>query len=133
MDRKQELITIFMELCRLDSESLAERPVADYILNYLKNLEITGFEDQAGRAVGGNAGNIIFTIPGKLPGTILFSAHMDTVKPGIGVIPVELEDRITSDGTTILGADDKAGLAVLLEAAKIIIKENSDTHHCFLS
>lgn len=46
---------------------------------------------------------------------MILSCHMDTVPPGRGIKPVVKKDRITSDGTTILGGDDKAGVAIILE------------------
>src|SRR5699024_4694415 len=58
---------------------------------------------------------------------IYFTAHMDTVVPGNGINPMIKDGYITSDGTTILGADDKAGLAAILEAIRIV-QENAIPH-----
>lgn len=121
---KNRLIKTFVELCSRNSESGKERQVADYIIDTLKDLGIDSTEDDAGIKTGGDTGNIIFSLPGTLPGKIIFSAHMDTVVPGINVIPKVDNEKIFSSGDTILGADDKAGIAVLIEVVKYI-KENS--------
>lgn len=124
---KERLIETFVELCKRDSESGNEREVADYILDYLKKIDLNPSEDNAGEKTGGNTGNIIIKIPGSLPGKILLSAHMDTVVPGKNVKPIVEIDRITSSGDTVLGADDKAGVAILLEIIKQIKEENIQT------
>ncbi|MFA6451276.1 MAG: M20/M25/M40 family metallo-hydrolase, partial [bacterium] len=72
-----------------------------------------------------NSGNLIATIKGErrdLP-AIMLNAHMDTVKPGIGVKPVIDGDMIKASGDTILGGDDKAGVAIILEIARILKEE----------
>ena len=124
---KERLIETFVELCKRDSESGNEREVADYILDYLKKIDLNPSEDNAGEKTGGDTGNIIIKIPGSLPGKILLSAHMDTVVPGKNVKPIVEMDRITSSGDTVLGADDKAGVAILLEIIKQIKEENIQT------
>ena len=80
-------------------------------------------EDDAGSHYGGNAGNVYGFLKGSLYGEpVLFSAHMDTVEPGIGKKAVFQEDgRITSDGTTVLGADDAAGLTEILGGIRRVL------------
>jgi len=75
---------------------------------------------------GHGAGNLICTLRGNKEGVdpIYFTSHMDTVVPGVGVQPIIEDGYITSDVTTILGADDKAGLAAILEAIRTIQEEN---------
>ena len=77
-------------------------------------------EDDAGQKLGGNAGNLYGFLQGTLPGSpLLLSAHMDTVKPGCNKKPILHEDgTLTSDGTTVLGADDVAGLVEILEGIR---------------
>lgn len=122
----ERLIQHFMEMVQIDSETKNERAMADYLLNDLKAQGIEAFEDDSASRSGHGAGNIIATLPGNEDRSpIFFTCHMDTVTPGKGIRPEIREDGyIYSDGTTILGADDKAGLAALLEAVRVIQEEN---------
>ena len=113
------LIDYFMDLVRIDSLSRREGAIARRLTADLKALGAKVRIDDAGERVGGDTGNVIATIPGTLPGPwLLLSAHMDTVVPGEGVIPVRRSDRITSDGRTILGGDDKSGVAIIMEVLR---------------
>lgn len=121
---KERLVQTFLELVQIDSETGNERAVADYVTKKLQRMGYDVTEDKAGEAIGGNAGNVIAYRPGTAPGKrILFCAHMDTVTPGNGVQPVVAGDIIRSQGETILGGDDKGGIAVLLEAAQTLQEE----------
>jgi tripeptide aminopeptidase len=81
--------------------------------------------DSCGEKFGSNAGNVYATLKGdENREPILFSAHMDTVVPGIGVKPVIKEGVIRSDGTTVLGGDDKSGVAAVVEALRTVKEEN---------
>lgn len=96
----------FRKLNEIDSLSFREREMADYLMPILKKLGFEVYEDDAGIEYNGNCGNLYGILSGELPGEpILLSAHMDTVEPGRGKKAIFHEDgRITSDGTTILGA-----------------------------
>ena len=126
MINRERLLETFLTLARMDAESFGERAVADYLKKRLPKLGVTAEEDRAdelcGRRSANSAGNIYGFLPGNAAGEcLLLSAHMDTVKPGIGKTPVVHEDgAITSDGTTVLGADDKAGMAAILEALAVL-------------
>lgn len=130
MINKQRLIDEFIELVKIDSPSSKEGNVAKVLV---KKLEAIGCEvciDEAGVKAGGETGNVIAKLKGNREGkTVLFSSHMDTVSPGEGIKPIidEAKGIITSDGTTVLGSDDKAGIAAILEALRII-KENKLDH-----
>ncbi len=77
---------------------------------------------------GHGAGNLICTLKGtKDADTIYFTSHMDTVVPGKGVKPIVEDGYVKSDGTTILGADDKTGLAAMFEAIKVLKEKTSST------
>ncbi len=121
IDRKR-LVDEFLELTAIDSLSLGEREIADRLITKLKNIGFEVFEDDAGKHYGGNAGNIYAFLNGsKNTPPVLFSAHMDTVSPGIGKKAIVHEDgKITSNGTTVLGSDDAAGLVEILEGIRSI-------------
>ncbi len=125
IDRKR-LVAPLLELIRIDSPSRKERQVA---LRVKRELESLGAEveiDNAGQKVGGNTGNLIGRIRASLPGapSILLAAHMDTVQPGEGIEPTIEGDIIKSDGKTILGADDKSGISLICEVARILVEGN---------
>lgn len=122
----QERVTsLLMELCAIDSGSKQERLMADRLTVLLKELGFTVHEDDAGSKVGGNAGNLYARLEGTTGGQpVLFSSHMDRVTPGFGVKPRIENGYVYSDGTTILGADDAAGLAAVLEAVRVLKEHN---------
>lgn len=111
----------FKELVQIDSPSFREREMADRLTRKLTEIGFTVREDQAGTALGGNAGNLYAFLRGGLPGgPILISGHMDTVSPGIGKKAVFHPDgRITSAGDTVLGGDDLTGVIEILEGVRI--------------
>lgn len=115
---KERLIKLLLDLVVIDSHSKEEREVADYLTRYCRGLGADVVEDDAAAKVGGNAGNLLVTFKGTAPALppIFLSAHMDTVVPGKGVKPRIEGNRIVTDGTTVLGGDDKSGLAAILEA-----------------
>ncbi|MFC1726010.1 M20/M25/M40 family metallo-hydrolase, partial [candidate division KSB1 bacterium] len=83
--------------------------------------------DECGKEFGSNYGNIFAKFKGSDPNrpTIILSAHMDTVVPGTDIKPVIEGDTIKSDGSTVLGSDDKSGIAIIIEVIKNIIEEKS--------
>ncbi len=128
MIQRERLIQTFLDLVQLGSESKQERPVADYTMEKLRALGYEVREDNAGESIGGNAGNVIAYKPGNAEGkSLLFCAHMDTVPPGNHVKPIVDGDIIRTDGTTVLGGDDKAGIAAILEAV-MVIEEKQIAH-----
>lgn len=130
MVNKKRLIDEFLELVQIDSPSSKEGAVAKVLVDKLTKLGFDVCVDEAGVKAGGETGNVIATLKGNRPGkTILFSSHMDTVSPGEGIKPIidEANGIIKSDGTTVLGGDDKGGIAAVLEAIRII-KENNIEH-----
>lgn len=129
----ERLIKEFMELVQVDSESGAERQIADLLKEKLTALGLEVFEDDAGVVeVGQRTGNLIAALPGNggAGPVFMLGAHMDTVKPGIGVKPRRESGRITSAGDTILGSDDKAGVAAILESLRVV-QEQHLTHGGF--
>lgn len=126
MINEKRLIESFMELVRMDSISREERNIADFLIEKLENLGLEVIVDQAGEKVGANSGNIIARLNGntKVATPIMFAAHMDTVVPGKNINPLREGEKIISTGETILGADDKAGIAAILEALHLIRENN---------
>lgn len=115
---QERLVDEFVHLVSFDAESYEERKIAEYLLGQLKNLGLSAEADKVG--------NIFAFYPAYDPAKqysrgILLSAHMDTVHPGVGKKAViHKNGRITSDGTTVLGADDAAGLAEILEVLRTL-------------
>ena len=120
-----------LELVRIDSLSRKERAIALRLKEILEALGGVVFMDDAGNAVGGEVGNLVARFDGNVPGAeaMLLSAHMDTVAPGEGVTPVVDGDVIRSDGTTVLGGDDKSGLAIILEVLQAVREEEVPHGH----
>ncbi|HHU60802.1 MAG: M20/M25/M40 family metallo-hydrolase [Bacillota bacterium] len=118
---ENRLIDEFLELVQIDSSTKDERQMADVLIEKLQALNFTVTEDDAGEKIGGTTGNLIAVLDGdKQANPILFCAHMDRVQPGLGIKPQINNGIITSDGTTILAADDVAGIVAILEGIKFI-------------
>ncbi|PAB59948.1 M20/M25/M40 family metallo-hydrolase [Anaeromicrobium sediminis] len=127
MINRERIVEKFLEYVQIDSETKNEKEFAEKIKGELEELGFSVYIDKAGEKVGSNTGNVIAKLEGnKDAEPILFSAHMDTVTPGIGIKPVIKDEVIYSDGTTILGSDDKAGIAAVIEAVKVLKEENID-------
>ena len=119
---KKRLLDTFLKLARIDSEFGKEKQIQDVLVTELKKLGASVRVDHAGKTYKTNAqGNVIATLPGSIKSKpfVLF-AHMDTVSPGSNVQPVVKKDCVTSNGKTILGGDDKAGIAVILEVLRTL-------------
>ena len=129
MINQERIKNLLLELVQIDSISREERAVAERIKAICEELGAEVEIDDAGEKVGGNSGNVIARFPGTIPGAeaIMMSAHMDTVVPGKGVRPIVEGDRIRTDGTTVLGGDDKSGVAVILEVMRCL-QEQSIPH-----
>ncbi len=114
---KNRLIKTFTDLAKIPSPSWGEEKVIRYIMNRLKILGVSGKKVKCLKSH-----NILAVAHGPLKkaAPILFSAHTDTVAPCHGIKPLIKRNKITSDGTTILGSDDKAAVAMFLEALEII-------------
>lgn len=119
MDKR--LLEIFLKLVTIDGKSAKERNIADYITSFLRGLNLSPIEDSTAQIANGNTGNILCPIGDG--GNFILLSHMDTARPTINLKPQVHKDRITSDGTTILGADNRAGIACLLYSVEKIITE----------
>ncbi|MFN4132484.1 MAG: M20/M25/M40 family metallo-hydrolase, partial [Caldimicrobium sp.] len=124
----ERLILEFKTLLSIESPSLKEGKLAYYLADLFDALGYVSFFDRSSEATGSEVGNLILKIPGSIESTpLLFCAHLDTVGPYENLEIIEEGDILKSNGKTILGADDKAGIAILVEIARIL-KENPFPH-----
>jgi tripeptide aminopeptidase len=111
------VLSTFLEAVRIDSPSGEEAQFGAWCADRLRSLGFTVRIDDTADAAGSDSGNLIAERAGDVPGlTVVLSAHLDTVGPGRGIEPVVEEGVVRSVGQTVLGADDKAGVAAILEA-----------------
>lgn len=124
MINADRLVSLFTELVTIDTPSKSERVMADRIKSHLADLGFTVTEDQAGAQIGGNCGNLIARLPGSLAlEPLLFCAHLDTVEPARGKRALTGADGVMrSGGDTVLGADDLAGVAAIIEAVRAMLE-----------
>ncbi|MDZ7342821.1 MAG: M20/M25/M40 family metallo-hydrolase [candidate division KSB1 bacterium] len=122
---EQKLLELFFQLIRIDSISLHERAMADFLIQKFKSWQIEVSEDEAASKIGGNAGNLIARLQGKSANVapLILLAHMDTVRSTAKVNPVINNGIIRSDGNTILGADNRSGVALILYVINEIIEK----------
>lgn len=119
--RNEEMLKDFYELTGIDCVSGQELEVAKCLMGKLEALGFTVHMDEEGKTLGGNSGNVIGIREGELDGALLFSSHMDRMPNGFGIKPVEKDGVLYSDGTTILAADDLAGVCIILNAVRTMI------------
>jgi len=115
---EKNLLNLFLDLVRIPSPSGQEGAVADAIAAQLRGMGLSVERDEAG--------NLLSYLDGEGE-PLLLTAHMDTVTPCENVRPVVRDGVVYSDGTTILGSDDKAGVAVILEVLRAL--RDGDTAH----
>jgi len=115
------LLSTFLELAQISSPSRREGAIVRRILEILQNLGAQVTVDTSAERLGGESGNVIARFPGAIDAPpLLFNAHLDTVEP-TEQLRIRLHDEtITSDGATILGADDKAGVAAIIEMLRAV-------------
>ncbi len=127
---RNRLAATFTELCEISSPSRKERTIADFLIKRFRELGADWiFEDASAAQTGSESGNLIIRFNGNLPDQdgLFFSCHMDTVEPATGVEVVRTGDIFTSKGETVLGADDKSGVAAILELLAVL-QENKTPH-----
>jgi tripeptide aminopeptidase len=122
---QDDVVSLFTELASVPSPPGDERAVADQVAAYMRDLGLEVSEDDAGSRIGSNAGNLYARVEATDGGTPLFlCAHLDTVPPEAGIDPVLEDGVIRNAAGTILGADNKSAVAVMLEATRRILSEN---------
>jgi len=126
MVNTHRLVDDFVALCRINSPPKQEAEIIAAVLARLRRLGLEVQQDEAGKQIGGNGNNVIARLPANVRNapSIFFSAHFDTVEPNPEVQVIIEDDLIRTDGSSILGADNKAGLAPLLEAIECIVENN---------
>src|SRR5918992_478727 len=121
-----DVLSLFTELAAIPSPPGEEREVADRVRAYLEALGLEVTEDDAGERIGSNAGNLLCRLAASSPNggvPIFLCAHLDTVPPTGPLEPVVEDGVVRNSGGTILGSDNKAALAVMLEATRRILEE----------
>jgi tripeptide aminopeptidase len=126
MVNQERLLNEFLELVQIDSETKFETEIAKVLKQKFLELGLEVFEDDTTAVTGHGAGNLVCTLPATKEGIdpIYFTCHMDTVTPAKGVKPSIKDGYVVTDGTTILGADDKTGISVMLETIRILKEQN---------
>lgn len=126
MRTDEKIAEVFGKLVSIDSPSLKEREMADHLKKLFGDIGVNLEEDNTQEVTGSNAGNLF----GKVEGTVdseslLLGVHMDTVEPSRGKKAIFHPDgTVTSDGTTVLGADDLAGVTAIYEAVRYLNEQN---------
>ncbi len=125
---KNPMLDEFLELVQIPVQSKDERAICDVLKKKLSEIGLEVQEEAPVASLGEKTGNVIARLPGE-PGipAVLFSSHMDRVKNPGKITPIvhEEEELITSDGTSILAADDVSGLCAILEALRRIIRDKT--------
>jgi tripeptide aminopeptidase len=122
---RERLNQTFASLCRIDSPSGRERHCADWVTAELDGMGIGVEEDDAGAQVGSDAGNLLARVPGTAANSLLICAHLDTVPATAPIEPVIVDGGWENANEAILGADNKAAVAVALELVRRVISAPS--------
>lgn len=119
---RERLHDTFATLCRIESPSGRERECADWVSAQLRAMHLDVQEDDAGSRAGSDAGNLLARVPGRGPESILICAHLDTVPPTAPIEPAITNGGWENTNDGILGADNKAAVAVALELARRLVQ-----------
>lgn len=143
--KHNETTEVFLGMAKTDSPSFSEKNMVDYLT---RKIDEYGWEAEVERVPvraekfdldakarlknnpdAGDTEQLVVTIPATDPekDAVYFCAHIDTVNPGKNIKPVVEGGVIRSDGTTVLGGDDKSGVASMLVAADKVIKQDIPT------
>lgn len=115
------LIEIFLQVIKINALSQQEKPLADFIQAFLTELGYEVEFDDSSKYTNSNTGNLICKIGSG--GDFVMTAHMDTARPTENVKPIIKDDRIVSSGDTVLGVDNREGVAILLYTLEKVAKE----------
>ncbi len=123
---RERMTKLFLQLVSIDSGSENEAEICQFVIGRLKELGAEEVSiDNASEKLGGTGGNVFARFRGTVNApSVMLSAHLDTVAPTKGIRIVQTETEIKTDGRTILGADNKAGVALILEAIQTLKERN---------
>jgi len=123
---RERMTELFLQLVQIDSGSENEAEIGRFVADLLKQIGADEvLVDNASEKLGGTGGNVFAHFKGTAPAPpVLLSAHLDTVAPTRGIRIIKTETEIKTDGTTILGADNKAGIALIIEAVRTLRERN---------
>lgn len=123
---RERLAETFTSLCEIDSPSREEGRLAGHLRNFFTELGAESVvEDGSAENTGADCGNLVVHFSGTVEREpVFFACHMDTVEPGRGVRVRRVGDIFTSIGDTVLGGDDKSGIAAVLEMIRVLKDEN---------
>lgn len=125
MINRERLLNTFLDYVQIDSESGHEAAMAARLKADLEQLGLEVYEDDTTAQTGADVGNLYATLPGNREGeAIILCAHMDTVAPGVGIVPVVEDGMIRSAGDTVLGGDDKSAVAGIMEVLRVILEQD---------
>ena len=125
MIKPDRLAETFKTLVKIDSVSREEGAISKEIVRLVEAMGAETAIDNTGRFTGSETGNLVVRFKGnRSVAPVLLSAHMDTVEPGRGITPILADGIIRSNGSTILGADDKSAIAIILEVVTAIQENN---------
>lgn len=121
----ERVLATFLELVRIDSPSGLEGALASHCAQVLEGMGFSVRIDATAEVTGSDTGNIIAELAGTVADApvLLLSAHLDCVEPCRGVEPVLRDGVVFSAGDTVLGGDDKAGIAAIFEALQRVIED----------
>ncbi len=126
-DGAHPVLDLFLELAAISSPPGEERPVADRVAAYLRDLGLDVEEDGVALSIDGTSGNLLCRLQATAGGNggtpIFLCAHLDTVPPTAAIEPVVEDGVVRNESGTILGADDKSAVAAMLEAARRLVEE----------
>ncbi len=128
--QRERLAATFIELCEIDSPSRKEAKIAAFLKDTFTKLGASSiYEDNSASQTGSESGNLIVRFDGNLPDQegLFLSCHMDTVEPATGIEVARTGDIFTSKSDTVLGGDDKSGIAAIIETLAMI-KEHNTPH-----
>ncbi|HMS56281.1 MAG TPA: M20/M25/M40 family metallo-hydrolase [Fimbriimonadaceae bacterium] len=127
MVNETRLVELFKQLVLINAPSFEEQDCVAFVKNHLIGMGLEVWEDDAGAKIGGKANNLIAKLPANKPGlkSVFLSAHFDTVEPTEGLIIEEKDGFLYSASDTILGADDKGGMAPAIEALQVLLETSA--------
>lgn len=125
-DERERLHDTFAALCRIESPTGSERGCADWIAGELTAMGLDVVEDGAAAPAGTDAGNLLARIPGRGPEWLMLCAHIDTVPLTAPVEPVLREGAWVNARDGVLGADNKAAVAALIELARRLTRPGAE-------